>query len=217
MSAQVEGNKERVIVPVELRIGKYQDALAWNEWNASGTGLLKSSDIYHQGIARDEVKRSASFSSLLESHANFSVESHALNHMPHGPGATSCTRYAFSPSFRVMILACLFLILSETPAVLAQPSGWEYFSAADKTDYLAQYAIGREYECWSRPSTGFHEVTFRSDEKSMHRLIPQVKLSEYRMCGMILSDHVIEVRLFEYHLVEVKHAFAAIFSLHDAR
>ncbi len=54
-SLQVDGNKERVIVPVEMRIGTYEDALSWNKWNNSGDDLLKSSDAYHQGIARDEV------------------------------------------------------------------------------------------------------------------------------------------------------------------
>mmetsp|Transcript_28144 Transcript_28144/g.70922 ORF Transcript_28144/g.70922 Transcript_28144/m.70922 type:complete len:238 (+) Transcript_28144:44-757(+) len=102
----IGGIQERVIVPVELRIGKYEDALDWNAGN--GTNLLKSSDIYHQGIARD------------------------------------------------------------------QPSGWKYFSQDDKDNYLATYAIGREYECWSRPSTGFHEISFRTHEREMTRLIPQL-------------------------------------------
>jgi len=47
----IEGIKERVAVPVEVRIGPINSAMSWTE---QGADVLKSSDIYHQGLARDE-------------------------------------------------------------------------------------------------------------------------------------------------------------------
>mmetsp|Transcript_44078 Transcript_44078/g.139077 ORF Transcript_44078/g.139077 Transcript_44078/m.139077 type:complete len:232 (+) Transcript_44078:121-816(+) len=47
----IDGIKERVVVPVEVRVGSIQGALDWNAKNAS---VLRSQDIYRQGISRDE-------------------------------------------------------------------------------------------------------------------------------------------------------------------
>ena len=46
------GTSERVVVPVEVRIGGFKDAL---NWDANGTDIYKARDVYHQAIARDEV------------------------------------------------------------------------------------------------------------------------------------------------------------------
>lgn len=44
------GTSERVVVPVEVRIGGFKDAL---NWDANGTDIYKARDVYHQAIARD--------------------------------------------------------------------------------------------------------------------------------------------------------------------
>jgi hypothetical protein len=44
----VYGIKERVVVPVEVRIGTIEGALEWD-----GVDPLNSTDVYHQGIGRD--------------------------------------------------------------------------------------------------------------------------------------------------------------------
>mmetsp|Transcript_78096 Transcript_78096/g.126644 ORF Transcript_78096/g.126644 Transcript_78096/m.126644 type:complete len:239 (+) Transcript_78096:232-948(+) len=45
----VYGIKERVVVPVEVRIGTIEGALDWD-----GVDPLNSTDVYHQGIGRDK-------------------------------------------------------------------------------------------------------------------------------------------------------------------
>mmetsp|Transcript_70920 Transcript_70920/g.189367 ORF Transcript_70920/g.189367 Transcript_70920/m.189367 type:complete len:261 (+) Transcript_70920:50-832(+) len=44
------GISERVVVPVEIRIGGFQGAL---NWDGNGTQIYASRDAYHQAIARD--------------------------------------------------------------------------------------------------------------------------------------------------------------------
>ena len=46
----VYGIKERVVVPVEVRIGTIAGAL---DWNGGAADVLHSKDVYHQGIGRD--------------------------------------------------------------------------------------------------------------------------------------------------------------------
>lgn len=76
-------------------------------------------------------------------------------------------------------------------AFFAQPNGWEYFSLPDKVDYLAQYAVGREYECWARPNTGYHEVTFSTNQKDLKRLIPQVSFDGCTDCILWLKPFLV--------------------------
>jgi hypothetical protein len=47
------GTSERVVVPVEIRIGGYKNLL---NWDANGTNIYKARDVYHQAIARDAVR-----------------------------------------------------------------------------------------------------------------------------------------------------------------
>lgn len=51
-------------MPVELRIGSWEKAM---QWGAKGKKMLDSTDVYHQGIARDEVVAFPSPQSVLAS------------------------------------------------------------------------------------------------------------------------------------------------------
>ena len=48
-----DGIMERVVVPVEVRIGSIEDAM---KWDSNGTDVMRSLDTYHQAIARDTVR-----------------------------------------------------------------------------------------------------------------------------------------------------------------
>jgi len=115
------GISERVVMPVELRIGDWENAM--NFAAKKNKDILESIDVYHQGIARDS------------------------------------------------------------------PSGWQYFSPEDKKDFLEGYSIGKEFECWSRPSTGYREIVFHTDERDMPRLFPQI-LFLIMVLGLCLATGV---------------------------
>lgn len=176
----VYGIKERVVVPVEVRIGTIEGALDWDGVDPVGGRIccvsyaaLALLVFVRCFLCISQPVRSELLLPSIPTFCCALIVPHTspapMHPMPCAPYAQCDADDIANPhNFQLNSTDVYHQGIGRD-----KPSGWEYFTRDEKQNYLKTYKPGREYECWMRPGSGTNEVVFHKKAVTF-RLVPEI-------------------------------------------